>query len=119
MADNVNYGIDTSESLKKKLITEYDRYGDEDTIPTEKDNSNIPDAFLVNHSIDGIVTDPENRTLWINGMPYGNAYAVPSVDETTPGPKHSEIFNDFDENIISNTADYAHIEGMKNRINGT
>lgn len=118
MADNVNYGIDTSESLKKKLITEYDRY-DGGTIPTEKDNSNIPDEFLVKHSIDGIVTDPENRTLWVNGMPYGNAYAVPSVDETTPGPKHSEIFNDFDENIISNTADYAHIEGMKNRINGT
>ncbi len=118
MADNVNYGIDTSESLKKKLITEYDRY-EGDTIPTEKDNSNIPDEFLVKHSIDGIVTDPENRTLWVNGMPYGNAYVVPSVDENTPGPKHSEIFNDFDNNVISNTANYAHIEGMQNRINGT
>lgn len=106
--------------LKKKLINEYDRteINDAGNIEVIKKNSNIPNEILATQSIDGIVTDPENRTIWINGMPYGNAYANPSETSEETGPFHAEIFNDFETNIIENGSDYSHVEGKTNKILG-
>jgi hypothetical protein len=106
--------------LKKKLINEYDRteINDDGNIEVIKKNSNIPNEILATQSIDGIVTDPENRTLWINGMPYGNAYTNPSETGEETGPFHAEIFNDFETNIIENGSDYSHVEGKENTIVG-
>lgn len=77
---------------KKKLINEYNR--PLSGYIAEK-NSNIPTDFLTNNSIDGIVTDPENRTIWINGMPFGNSYATYVENDNSTGSFHTEIFNDF------------------------
>lgn len=77
---------------KKKLINEYDRPLSGDVI--EK-NANIPSDFLTANSINGIVTDPENRTIWINGMPFGNAYTTPISKNTSDDSFHAEIFNDY------------------------
>jgi hypothetical protein len=106
--------------LKKKLINEYDRteINDAGNIEVIKKNSNIPNEILATQSIDGIVTDPENRTLWINGMPYGNAYTNPSETGEETGPFHAEIFNDFETNIIENGSHYSHVEGKTNKIAG-
>jgi hypothetical protein len=118
-----------AELAKKKLINEYDRNSYSETgelvldngnpvISADLKNSNIPSEILATQSIDGIVTDPENRTLWINGMPFGNAYANPSDTGLETGPFHSEIFNDFETNSISTESNYAHVEGRYNSING-
>ena len=118
-----------AELAKKKLINEYDRsaysesgelvlVNDNPVISEDLMNSNIPSEILATQSIDGIVTDPENRTLWINGMPFGNAYANPTESGLENGPFHSEIFNDFETNSISTESNYAHVEGRYNSING-
>ena len=123
-----------AEIIKKKLINEYDRCAynvDADGNPIlddpklsndgkfipeiaeDKQNAYIDPQELITKSIDGILTDPENRTLWINGMPYGNAYV-----DTAEGPFHAEIFNDYETNTIEKDAHYSHIEGRNNSIKG-
>lgn len=118
-----------AELAKKKLINEYDRNSYSESgelvldngrpvISEDLKNSNIPSEILATQSIDGIVTDPENRTIWINGMPFGNAYTNPSNTGVETGPFHSEIFNDFETNIIENGSHYSHVEGKENKIAG-
>lgn len=118
-----------AELAKKKLINEYDRNSYSESgelvldngrpvISEDLKNSNIPSEILATQSIDGIVTDPENRTIWINGMPFGNAYTNPSNTGLETGPFHSEIFNDFETNIIENGSHYSHVEGKENKIAG-
>jgi len=126
-----------AEIIKKKLINEYDRcaynvdaegnpilddpkFTDANNfipeIAEDKQNAYIDPQELITKSIDGILTDPENRTLWINGMPYGNAYVADVNPET--GPFHAEIFNDYETNKIDNEAHYSHVEGRHNSISG-
>jgi hypothetical protein len=101
-----------SELKKKKLINEFERVLINDDVEKLQKNSNIPSEVLAEQSINGIVTDPENRTLWINGMPFGNAYATLSSTATEVGPFHSEVFNDFETNVA--LGDYSHVEGHSN-----
>lgn len=79
--------------------------------------------MLQEQSVNAILTDPENRTLWINGNPYGNAYidrADNNYDNLSTsnnyeeiGTIHGEIFNDFDNNEAK--GDYSHAEGLNTR----
>lgn len=68
--------------------------------------SKISEQDLIDYSIGAFLTDEENRTVWINGMPYGNAYISSSE---TRQPKHAEVFNDFDRNKAE--GHYSHAEG--------
>lgn len=106
--------MSVNELKQKKLINEFNRKLEGENPNTLQKNSNIPEDILKFQSIEGIVTDPVNRTLWINGMPYGNAYAVQSNDAAENGPFHSEVFNDFESNKA--LADYSHVEGQSNEI---
>ena len=84
--------------MAKKLINR---------IPSEnRVGSKISEQDLINYSIGAFLTDEENRTVWINGMPYGNAYISSSE---TRQPKHAEVFNDFDRNKAE--GHYSHAEG--------
>ena len=68
--------------------------------------SKISEQDLIDYSIGAFLTDEKNRTVWINGMPYGNAYISSSP---TRQPKHAEVFNDFDRNKAE--GHYSHAEG--------
>ena len=84
--------------MAKKLINR---------IPSEnRVGSKISEQDLINYSIGAFLTDEKNRTVWINGMPYGNAYISSSP---TRQPKHAEVFNDFDRNKAE--GHYSHAEG--------
>jgi len=106
--------MSVNELNQKKLINEFNRKLEGENPDTLQKNSNIPEDILKFQSIEGIVTDPENRTLWINGMPYGNAYATASKTATENGPFHAEVFNDFETNTTE--SDYSHVEGQRNTI---
>lgn len=72
--------------------------------------SKVTSSQLQEFSVDSILTDETNRTVWINGMPYGNAYVSLSQNEN---PIHGEIFNDFENNkAIGN---YSHAEGFETK----
>lgn len=68
--------------------------------------SKISEQDLIDYSIGAFLTDEENRTVWINGMPYGNAYISSSEIRQ---PKHAEVFNNFDNNKAE--GHYSHVEG--------
>ena len=95
---------------KKKFINQLYR---------KNKSSMVTSKMLQEQSVNAILTDSENRTLWINGSPYGNAYVKPDTnnnyDRLNPsnkdeyGPIHAEIFNDFDNN--TSEGDYSHTEG--------
>ena len=87
--------------MAKKLITHIDR---DNTSPSSK-----VDISALEASLGAFTTDSENRTVWIDGMPYGNAYISNNEKED---PIHSEVFNDFDrENGNKAFGDYSHAEG--------
>jgi len=79
--------------------------------PENRVGSNISEQDLIDYSIGAFLTDEENRTVWINGMPYGNAYISFNEDgkANTRQPKHGEIFNDFEHNKAE--GHYSHAEG--------
>lgn len=79
--------------------------------PENRVGSNISEQDLIDYSIGAFLTDEENRTVWINGMPYGNAYISFNEDGivNTRQPKHGEIFNDFEHNKAE--GHYSHAEG--------
>ncbi len=95
---------------KKKFINQLYR---------KNKSSKVTSKMLQEQSVNAILADSENRTLWINGSPYGNAYVKPDTnneyDRLDPsdnhiyGPIHAEIFNDFDTNTAE--GDYSHAEG--------
>lgn len=95
---------------KKKFINQLYR---------KNKSSMVTSKMLQEQSVNAILADSENRTLWINGSPYGNAYVKPDTnnnyDRLDPsnkdiyGPIHAEIFNDFDNN--TSEGDYSHTEG--------
>ena len=94
---------------KKKFINQLYR---------KNKSSMVTSKMLQEQSVNAILADSENRTLWINGSPYGNAYVKPDTnnnyDRLDPsnkdyGPIHAEIFNDFDNNTAE--GDYSHAEG--------
>lgn len=85
--------------MAKKLINRLTR--------TEtQQNSKVEPDVLRDYSVGAFLTDEENRTLWVNGMPYGNAYISSSA---TRQPKHAEVFNYFDKNKAE--GNYSHAEG--------
>lgn len=85
--------------MAKKLINRLTR--------TEtQQNSKVEPDVLRDYSVGAFLTDEENRTLWVNGMPYGNAYISSSA---TRQPKHGEVFNNFDNNKAE--GHYSHAEG--------
>lgn len=71
-----------------------------------KSNSKYTAQELIKYSITGILANPVDRTLWINGKPFGNAFV--STEEGIM-PSNAEIFNDFKNNKA--LADYSHAEG--------
>lgn len=95
---------------KKKFINQLYR---------KNKSSRVTSKMLQEQSVNAILTDPENRTLWINGNPYGNAYidrADNNYDNLSTsdnyediGTIHGEIFNDFDNNEAK--GNYSHAEG--------
>ena len=95
---------------KKKFINQLYR---------KNKSSRVTSKMLQEQSVNAILTDPENRTLWINGNPYGNAYidrADNNYDNLSTsdnyddiGTIHGEIFNDFDNNVAK--GNYSHAEG--------
>jgi hypothetical protein len=99
---------------KKKFINQLYR---------KNKSSRVTSKMLQEQSVNAILTDPENRTLWINGNPYGNAYidrADNNYDNLSTsnnyeeiGTIHGEIFNDFDNNEAK--GDYSHAEGLNTR----
>ena len=59
-----------------------------------------------------IIVNPNDRTIWIAGMPYGNRF-IPTNDDgidTKNLPNNSEIFNDLENNKA--LGDYSHAEGL-------
>ena len=95
---------------KKKFINQLYR---------KNKSSMVTSKMLQEQSVNAILADSENRTLWINGSPYGNAYVKPDTDNKYDrldpsnkdkyGPIHAEIFNDFDNNTAE--GNYSHAEG--------
>ena len=53
--------------MAKKLINRLERN-------QNQQNSKVEPDVLRDYSVGAFLTDEENRTLWVNGMPYGNAY---------------------------------------------
>lgn len=90
--------------MAKKLINRLERN-------QNQQNSNVEPEVLRDYSVGAFLTDEENRTLWVNGMLYGNAYISFNEDGivNTRQPKHAEVFNDFNDNKAE--GHYSHAEG--------
>lgn len=68
-------------------------------------------------SVSKILVNPNDRTLWIFGMPYGNRF-IPTTEsgiDTENLPNNSEIFNDLNNNKAF--GDFSHAEGLFNIVN--
>ena len=90
--------------MAKKLINRLTR-------TENQQNSNVEADVLRDYSVGAFLTDEENRTLWVNGMPYGNAYISFNASGIVNArqPKHAEVFNNFDRNKAE--GHYSHVEG--------
>jgi hypothetical protein len=89
---------------KKQIVNVYKR---------ADDGSKIPSEILQGKTIQSLLTDPDNRMIWIEGMPFGNSYVSTKDDEN---PIHSEVFNDFEHNVA--LGDYSHAEGYVTKAFG-
>lgn len=68
-------------------------------------DSFIPSSYAISYW-NSLIFDPNHRTIWHQGMPYGNAY---------PGTaSYGEVFNDIDHNI--GKAAYGHAEGCQTTV---
>lgn len=66
-----------------------------------ENNSYIPDSYA-NAYWNSLIFDVNHRTIWHQGMPFGNVY---------PGTaSYGEVFNDIDNNVAK--AAYSHSEGF-------
>lgn len=73
----------------------------------KENNSFVPSTYIFSYW-DSLIFDVNHRTIWHQGMPFGNAY---------PGTySYGEIFNDFDRNIALGA--YSHAEGSNTFANG-
>ena len=73
----------------------------------ESNNSFIPQSYAFSYW-DSLIFDVNHRTIWHNGMPFGNVY---------PGTlSYGEVFNDIDHNIAKGA--YSHAEGFNNAAYG-
>ena len=73
-----------------------------------KNDSFVPDKMIYSYW-DSLIFDVNHRTIWHQGMPFGNVY---------PGTlSYGEIFNDLDNNIAKGT--YSHAEGYQTTANGS
>ena len=71
----------------------------------------------ISDSVSKILVNPDDRTLWIFGMPYGNRF-IPTNEhgiDTENLPNNSEIFNDLNNNKAF--GDFSHAEGLFNIVN--
>lgn len=72
-----------------------------------KNDSFVPDKMIYSYW-DSLIFDVNHRTIWHQGMPFGNVY---------PGTlSYGEIFNDLQNNIALGT--YSHAEGYQTKANG-
>lgn len=70
-------------------------------------NSFVPSTYIFSYW-DSLVFDVNHRTIWHQGMPFGNVY---------PGTNsYGEIFNDLERNIAKGA--YSHAEGYNTMVNG-
>ena len=71
-------------------------------------NSYLPENIAVAYW-DSLIFDVNHRTIWHQGMPFGNVY---------PGTvAYGEVFNDIENNIAEGR--YSHVEGIHNIANNT
>lgn len=86
-----------------------------------KNDSFVPDKMIYSYW-DSLIFDVNHRTIWHQGMPFGNVY---------PGTlSYGEIFNDLQNNIALGTyshaegystiakSNYSHAEGYKTFVDG-
>ena len=86
-----------------------------------KNDSFVPDKMIYSYW-DSLIFDVNHRTIWHQGMPFGNVY---------PGTlSYGEIFNDLQNNIALGAyshaegystiakSNYSHAEGYKTFVNG-
>lgn len=86
-----------------------------------KNDSFVPDKMIYSYW-DSLIFDVNHRTIWHQGMPFGNVY---------PGTlSYGEIFNDLQNNIALGSyshaegystiakSNYSHAEGYKTFVNG-
>lgn len=72
-----------------------------------KNDSFVPDKMIYSYW-DSLIFDVNHRTIWHQGMPFGNVY---------PGTlSYGEIFNDLQNNIALGA--YSHAEGYQTKANG-
>lgn len=90
--------------MAKKLINRLTRN-------ETQQNSKVEPDVLRDYSVGAFLTDEENRTLWVNGMPYGNAYISFNASGIVNArqPRHAEVFNKFEKNKAE--GHYSHAEG--------
>lgn len=70
-----------------------------------KNDSFLPKEFATTYW-NSLIFDVNHRTIWHQGMPFGNVY---------PGTaSYGEVFNDIDHNIAK--AAYGHAEGYKTKV---
>lgn len=71
-------------------------------------NSFVPSTYIFSYW-DSLVFDVNHRTIWHQGMPFGNVY---------PGTaSYGEIFNDLERNTAKGA--YSHAEGYDTNSNGS
>lgn len=83
--------------------------------------NNINDRLTKDYNT--LLADPTTRTLWFNGIPYGNAYINIIEDDKDLTPINAEVFNYYDS-IVDGTvkygnvakSNYSHTEGFQNYI---
>lgn len=70
-----------------------------------KNDSFVPSSYISSYW-NSLIFDVNHRTIWHQGMPYGNAY---------PGTaSYGEVFNDIDNNV--GKAAYGHAEGYHTTV---
>lgn len=75
-----------------------------------KDNSKYTSKELIDNSINSILVNPADRTIWINGNPYGIAFVSSTINDDKH-PKHAAILNDYQSNTA--LGDYSIAIGKK------
>ena len=79
--------------------------------------NNVYTSENLSDSASKIIVNPNDRTIWIAGMPYGNRFIPTNGDgiDSDNLPNNSEIFNDLENNKA--LGDHSHAEGLSTETN--